>query len=275
MSKCKLFYIEPQFIKHAQRLSDTAVHHGAAVWRYDAVGEFEAALDGPFEQRAGVFAQEAGEVIGGHLHGAGARRAQADGEGPGEVEQRLRHVLADVGHAALSLALGLGNELVVRVLQQIFKIDKVLQVFHFLLLAEKGLAALYLLDIHLPALLEPGLAAAAVGAGLAVFDCRIGLLARVAPGHGRYGLADELRALDYRRFLSVPVPAVDKVVRNDAGDLAELERDGTYPGHIVLPCNRVDLFYYIGDDTQFVHNFLTFIPNRHGMSRACLVSAAF
>ena len=54
-----------------------AVHHRAAVRRNHAVGKVVAAFNGALEQRAAVLAQEAGHIICGHFHRAGARRAQA------------------------------------------------------------------------------------------------------------------------------------------------------------------------------------------------------
>jgi len=107
-----------------------AVHHGAAVRRDDAVGEVVAALDGALQQRAAVLAQEAGHVIGAHLHGVGARRAQPDGEGVPQVQKRLRGVFADVGDAYAAVALCLIDEFVAGILQQIFKIQQVFQIFH-------------------------------------------------------------------------------------------------------------------------------------------------
>ena len=74
--KEELFLVLAQSLQQLHVL-DGAVHHRAAVRRDHAVGKIVAALDGTLEQRAAVFAQEAGHIIRGHFHGAGARRAQA------------------------------------------------------------------------------------------------------------------------------------------------------------------------------------------------------
>jgi hypothetical protein len=75
-------------------------------------------------------------------------------------------------------------------------------------------ARLDLLDIDLIALLQPGLAAAAMRACFAVLYGRIGLLAVVAPGDGRDDLIQEFRALNDRLLLGIPVPAIFKIFRH-------------------------------------------------------------
>ena len=47
---------------------DRAVHHRAAVGRYEAIGKIIAALDRALKQRAAVFAKEACHIICGHFH---------------------------------------------------------------------------------------------------------------------------------------------------------------------------------------------------------------
>ena len=134
---------------------DASVHHGAAVGGDDAVGEIEAALDGPLQQGAAVFAQEAGQVVGGDIHRAGARRTQPDGKGARQVEQRFRRVLTGVGDAHFTLLLGLPDQLVVGFLQEVLKVVQVLQVFqgtsHSFLMTDRwtpvGFAGYYHNDI--------------------------------------------------------------------------------------------------------------------------------
>ena len=109
---------------------DGAVHHRAAVRRDHAVGKIVAALNGALEQCAAVFAQEAGHIIRGHFHGAGARRAQARRESTGQVQQRLGRVFAGIGDADFPLVLRLCNQVVVRFLQKVFEVQKMFQVFH-------------------------------------------------------------------------------------------------------------------------------------------------
>ena len=101
---------------------NTAVDHGAAVGRDEAVGKVEAALHGPLQQGTAVFAQEAGQVVGGHFHGAGAGCPEPGGEAAFQIQQRLRRVLTHIGHALFALAAGLDHKLIICVLQEIFKV---------------------------------------------------------------------------------------------------------------------------------------------------------
>ena len=103
-----------------------AVHHRAAVRRDEAVGKIVAALYRALKQRAAVLAQKARHVIRRHLHRARARRAQSRRERARQVQKRLGGVLADIRHAHLSLALRLKDELILRLLQEVFKIEQML-----------------------------------------------------------------------------------------------------------------------------------------------------
>ena len=114
-------------------------------------------------------------------------------------------------------------------------------------------ARLNLLDIDLVTLLQPRVAAAAVGAGLAVLYGRVSALAVIAPGDGRNDLIQELRALNDRLFLGVPVPAVLEIFRHNAGDLTEFERDRLNLGEVVFLGNLLHLLDDISNDTQLVH----------------------
>ena len=116
-----------------------------------------------------------------------------------------------------------------------------------------GSARLNLLDIDLVTLLQPRVAAAAVGAGLAVLYGRVSALAVVTPGDGRNDLIQELRALNDRLFLGVPVPAVLEIFRHNAGDLTELERDRLNLGEVVFLGDLLHLLDDISNDTQLVH----------------------
>lgn len=107
-----------------------AVHHRAAVRRNHAVGKVVAAFNGALEQRAAVLTQEAGHIIRGHFHRAGARCAQARRESAGQVQQRLGRVFAGIGNADLPLVLRLSNQVIVRFLQKVFEVQKMFQVFH-------------------------------------------------------------------------------------------------------------------------------------------------
>jgi hypothetical protein len=110
-----------------------------------------------------------------------------------------------------------------------------------------------LFDIDLIALLQPGVAVAAVRAGLAVLYGRVSGLTVVAPGDGRNDLIQEFRALNDRLLLGIPVPAIFKIFRHNAGDLTEFERDRLDLGEVVFLGNLLHLLDNISNDTQLVH----------------------
>ena len=66
-----------------------------------------------------------------------------------------------------------------------------------------------LFDHDLLALQQIGLAATAMGTGLAVLDCRIVAAARLAMCHGLNGLHDKLCTLGYGLFICRPAPSVE------------------------------------------------------------------
>ena len=130
-----------------------------------------------------------------------------------------------------------------------------LQIFHsFPLSADLVLTGYNLLDIHFVALLQPGLPAAAVRAGLSVLKGGIGAFAGVAPGDGGDGFIEELGMLYERRFLGIPVPAIHQILRLNAGNLTEFQGDGFNIRQLVLFGDLLHLFNDIGNDTQFVHD---------------------
>lgn len=69
--------------------------------------------------------------------------------------------------------------------------------------------SLDLFDHYLLALQQIGLAATAMGTGLAVLDRRVVAAARLAMCHGLDGLHDKLRALRDRLFICCPAPSVE------------------------------------------------------------------
>ena len=111
----------------------TAVHHLARLGREQRVEIVITALDAALENAAGVRADLARHVVRAHVDAAGVRRTQAAREAAGQVQQRLRHEIAGVAQGVFPLRLGLLYQLVVGLLQQILKIDQMLQVFHGLL----------------------------------------------------------------------------------------------------------------------------------------------
>ena len=53
-------------------------------------------------------------------------RMETDGEGSVQIQQGFGHVFAGVGHADLTLGLGLGDQLVVGLLQKVLEIEQML-----------------------------------------------------------------------------------------------------------------------------------------------------
>ena len=99
------------------------------------------------------------------------------------------------------------------------------------------------------------MAAAAVGAGLAVFHGGIGGLAVVAPCYGRDDLVLELGVFYQRGLFGLPFPAVAQILRYDSGHLAELQRDGLDVRELVLLGYLVGLLDDVGHYAKLVHNF--------------------
>ena len=101
---------------------------------------------------------------------------------------------------------------------------------------------------------------AAVGTGPAVSHGGIFLSAVLAEGDGVDLLDLKLCFLRHRLLFPGPVPAVDEVIVDDAGDLADFQGDGGDFFYIIFLCH---LFYVAHDveyHSQFVHSikFLIF-----------------
>ena len=106
-----------------------SVHHLAGLAGEQGVQIVISALDPALQDAAGIGADLAGHVVGSHIHGSGLRRAQAAGKAPRKIEQHLRNEVAGVSQRQLTFFLCFADKLVVCLLQQIFKIDQMLQVF--------------------------------------------------------------------------------------------------------------------------------------------------
>ena len=111
-----------------------------------------------------------------------------------------------------------------------------------------------LLDHDLLALQQVCLAAAAMGAGLAVLDCRVVAAARLAMCHGLDGLHDKLRALRDRLFICCPAPSVEQQVGNDARDLAQQQRHARNATHAMSARHILDIANNVIDDSQFMQD---------------------
>ena len=109
-----------------------------------------------------------------------------------------------------------------------------------------------LFDHYLLALQQIGLAATAMGTGLAVLDRRVVAAARLAMCHGLDGLHDKLRALRDRLFICCPAPSVEQQVGNDARDLAQQQRDARNATHAIGARHVLDIANDVIDDSELV-----------------------
>jgi hypothetical protein len=114
---------------HLQVLLEAA-GDGAGLGRHLGVEEVVAALERPLEKTPPVAAGAVGHVVRRDVRRRAARRAQTDGEAARQVEQHLRHEIAGIAEGEPPLLLCLPHELVVDLLQQVFKVDEMLQIFH-------------------------------------------------------------------------------------------------------------------------------------------------
>ena len=99
------------------------VHHRTCIHAGQTVEEVEAALNAALHQRAGKLAGVVGHVKGGDVDGACSGRAQTDGEALVHVQDDLGNVEAGVADGKAAVGLGLFDQLVVRVVQQVLKED--------------------------------------------------------------------------------------------------------------------------------------------------------
>ena len=102
-----------------------ALHRGAALGAEEGAQVVVAALYRALEYAAHVGTVAVGHVVGGDVRRRAARRAQAGGEAPRQIQQYLGYVVAVVAQRRLPLVHGLGHKLVLRLLQQILKIYEV------------------------------------------------------------------------------------------------------------------------------------------------------
>ena len=99
---------------------------GAELSVQEVVAAFECAL----EEAAAVMAGTAGHVVCSNVRRSAFRRSQADSKASGQVEQDFRHEVASVAKCLLTVCLSLPDQLVVGLLEQVFKCDQVFQVSH-------------------------------------------------------------------------------------------------------------------------------------------------
>ena len=103
-----------------------AVHLRTCVDAADAVQEVVAALDRPLQQGAAILAGVVGHIVRGYVHTAGIGRAHSHGEAVVYVEKHLRHVVAGEAQRELAVLLSLADQLVIRLVEQVLKVDQML-----------------------------------------------------------------------------------------------------------------------------------------------------
>ena len=112
-----------------------------------------------------------------------------------------------------------------------------------------SVGGLDLLDHDLLALQQIGLAATAMGAGLAVLDRRVVAAARLAMRHGLDRLHNKLRALRDRLFICRPAPSIKQQIGNDARDLAQEQRHARNATHAIGARHILDIANDVIDDS--------------------------
>ena len=129
------------FERHVRELAEKVrvldqVHHlqmllkpagdGTGLGCHLRVKEIVAPLKRSFEQTAPVVAGTSGHVVGGYVRRRASGRPEPDSKTTRQVKQYLRHEIASVTQSALAFILSLLHQLIVRLLQQIFKENQVL-----------------------------------------------------------------------------------------------------------------------------------------------------
>ena len=105
---------------------------GARLGGHLGIQEVEPALQGPLHQAAAEVTGPGGHVVGGHVRRAAAGGPQAHREAAREIQQNLRHEVAGVAQSPAALGLGLLDQIIVGLLQQILHKDQVFQVPHII-----------------------------------------------------------------------------------------------------------------------------------------------
>ena len=112
-------------------------------------------------------------------------------------------------------------------------------------------------DIEFISLQQIGVFALAAGADLCVLYSLVFFSAVFAVGDGRYGLDLQNGMFHQGFFFYCPVPAVDQIFVEYAGDLSDLQRDTFYP---IFLCYFFHVPYYVKYNAQFFPVFNLQIP---------------
>ena len=102
------------------------LHGGAALSPEQGFQVVVASFNGPLQDRAHIGTVPGGHVIAGDIGGNTAGRPQPAGKTPRQVQQGLWYVVAVIAQSVLALRHSLGDQLVMRLLKQILKINKML-----------------------------------------------------------------------------------------------------------------------------------------------------
>ena len=115
---------------HVTQVLLEAAGDGAGLSRHLGVKEVVAALERALEEAAAVVAYTTGQIVGRDVGRGAFRRSQTHGKTSGQIEQNFRHEIAGVTQRFQALLLCLTDQLVVGLLQKVFKCDQVFQVSH-------------------------------------------------------------------------------------------------------------------------------------------------
>ena len=107
-----------------------AVHRRAALLPDERGDKVVAALKRTLEDALGVRARAVGHVVGGHVGVRAVRRAQTHAKAVVRIQQNLRYVRTVPCQRQPPILAGVLNQVVVCLLQQVLKIDQMLQVSH-------------------------------------------------------------------------------------------------------------------------------------------------
>ena len=106
-----------------------AIHGRTRVHADHRVQKLIAALNGALDQRSCIVAGVVGHVIGRDVQRTGFRRSQPNRETAIHVEDDLRNMEAGIAERDAALSLRLTDKRIVRIFQEIFKVDQMLQIF--------------------------------------------------------------------------------------------------------------------------------------------------
>ena len=99
-----------------------------------------------------------------------------------------------------------------------------------------------------------------MGAGAPVLDCGVLPAASLAKGYGRNGFNYKLSAAEKLSFRGCPLPAIQKIMGDDRGNLTQLQRYFIYLRYVIFSRRIFQRFYDVKYNSKLVHNYF-FLPN--------------